>query len=126
MTFVDLGTFAVAVLLLIGAFFTISSAVGLVKLDTSMKRLHAPTKVGTMGIGSLLLASIVMSFVSGGSSFHELLIMAFLFVTAPISANFISKVHIHLRSTEETPALEDTQTWSTMVQRDEVKVKTHK
>jgi len=106
MTFVDLGTFAVAVLLLIGAFFTISSAVGLVKLDTSMKRLHAPTKVGTMGIGSLLLASIVMSFV--------------------ISANFISKVHIHLRSTEETPALEDTQTWSTLVQRDEVKVKTHK
>ena len=115
----EIGTYVAAIFLLIGALFTLVGAIGLLKLDSSMKRLHAPTTVGTLGIGALLLGSITVSFVNGGSSIHELLIMAFLFVTAPISANFISKVHIHLRCTEKTPELEDDQIWSTLVQREE-------
>ena len=71
-----------------------STTIGLLKLNDSMTRLHAPTKVGTVGIGSLLLASMIHSFVVGEGSLHELLIIAFLFVTAPISANFIAKVNL--------------------------------
>ena len=44
------------------------------------------------------------SYVLGETSMHELLIMAFLFVTAPISANFIAKVNIHKRSCDTPPA----------------------
>ncbi len=119
MTMSEVGTYAAAIFLLIGAAFAVVGAIGLLKLNDPMKRLHAPTKVGTMGIGSLLLGSVVISFVRGGSSIHELLIMAFLFVTAPISANFISKVIIHLRGCDETPELDNEQTWSTLVQREE-------
>lgn len=118
MNWVDIGTYAIAFCLLVGAIFTAVGAIGLVKLPDAMTRLHAPTKVGTMGIGALLLASMISAFVFGEGSFHELLIMAFLFVTAPISANFMSKVNIHRQSCDTTPEAPNGQTWSTLVKRD--------
>lgn len=118
MTIEDFGTYAVAIFLLIGALFTLVGAIGLVRFNDAMTRLHAPTKVGTMGIGALLLASMTHSYVFADGSLHELLIMAFLFVTAPISANFISKVHIHLKTSMAPPDAPDDQTWSTLAKRD--------
>lgn len=115
----EIGTYAVAVFLLVGAFFTLVGAIGLVKLPDAMTRLHAPTKVGTMGIGALLLASMTHAFVFGDGSFHELLIMAFLFVTAPISANFMSKVNIHREHCVTPPEVPGDQVWSTFVKREE-------
>ena len=119
MTGAEIGTYAVGIFLIIGAFFALVGSIGLLKLNESMTRLHAPTKVGTMGIGALLLASMTYSFITGDGSFHELLIMAFLFVTAPISANFLSKVNIHRRSCEAPPDAPGAQEWSTLVQREE-------
>jgi multicomponent K+:H+ antiporter subunit G len=46
-------------------------------------------------------------------SFHELLILAFLFVTAPISANFIAKVNIHKQSCVMPPPPKNDAMWST-------------
>lgn len=118
MNWVEIGTYAVAVFLLIGAFFTVVGAIGLLRLNDSMTRLHAPTKVGTMGIGALLLASITAAFVFGDGSYNELLIMAFLFLTAPISANFMSKVNIHRRTCTAPPEAPEEQTWSTLAVRE--------
>lgn len=118
MTMEEFGTYAVAIFLLVGALFTLVGAIGLLRLNDAMTRLHAPTKVGTMGIGALLLASMTHSFVFAEGSFHELLIMAFLFVTAPISANFISKVNIHRKASEHPPKAPEDQTWSTLVKRE--------
>ena len=109
-----LGTIAIAICLLVGAIFSLVGSIGLLKFNDSMTRLHAPTKVGTVGVGSLLLASMVHSYVYGDGSLHELLIMAFLFVTAPISANFIGKVNIHRRSCDTPPSPPRDGTWSTL------------
>lgn len=114
MTTQILGTYATALFLLIGSGFVIVGVIGLLKFNDPMTRLHAPTKVGTVGIGMLLLASIVHSFVLGETSTHELLIMGFLFVTAPISANFIAKVNIHHRTCETPPSPPRDDTWSTL------------
>ncbi|MFT5796484.1 MAG: multicomponent K+:H+ antiporter subunit G [Candidatus Azotimanducaceae bacterium] len=114
MTAQVLGTFATAIFLLIGSGFIAVGVIGLLKFNDPMTRLHAPTKVGTIGIGMLLLASICHSFVLGSGSTHELLIMAFLFVTAPISANFIAKVNIHGRHCETPPSPQIDDTWSTL------------
>ncbi len=114
MTAEIIGTYAVALFLLIGSIFVTVGVIGLLKFNDSMTRLHAPTKVGTVGIGALLLASIGHSFLLGETSIHELLIMAFLFVTAPISANFMAKVNIHLRSCDTPPAPPRDDTWSTL------------
>ena len=104
---------AFVVTLLTGAFFTIVGSIGLLRLDTPMKRLHAPTKAGTLGVGSFLLASMIHSYQGGDLSLHELLIMAFIFVTAPISANFIAKVNLHRADTDPTPPPPADRTWAT-------------
>ncbi|WP_377508456.1 monovalent cation/H(+) antiporter subunit G [Octadecabacter sp. R77987] len=114
MTLEIVGTYAVAAFLLIGSFFALVAVLGLLKFNDSMTRLHAPTKVGTVGIGALLLASMLNTALSGNPSAHELLIMAFLFVTAPISANFIAKVHLHTRSCNVPPAPPRDDTWATL------------
>ena len=114
MTAEIIGTYAAAVFLLIGSGFAMVGVVGLLKFNDPMTRLHAPTKVGTIGIGMLLLASITHSFSLGETSLHELLIMAFLFVTAPISANFIAKVNIHRRACDTPPEPSGDETWSTL------------
>jgi multicomponent K+:H+ antiporter subunit G len=72
-----------------------------------------------MGIGALLLASMTYAYTFGDGSLREILIMAFLFVTAPISANFMSKVNIHRKSCEIPPEAPQDQVWSTLVKRDE-------
>jgi len=118
MTAVDFGNYAVGIFLVIGAAFMLVGSIGLLKLPDSMTRLHAPTKVGTMGIGAMLLASMTYAFVYGEGSLREVLIMAFLFVTAPISANFISKVNIHRKSCDVPPQAPDDQMWSTLVKRE--------
>jgi multicomponent K+:H+ antiporter subunit G len=114
MTLVIIGTYVTALCLIIGSGFVLVGVIGLLKFNDPMTRLHAPTKVGTVGIGMLLVASIIHSFDIGEPSMHELLIMAFLFVTAPISANFIAKVNIHRKACETPPAPPRDDTWSTL------------
>lgn len=119
MTAEIIGTYVTALFLLIGSGFVAIGVIGLLKFNDPMTRLHAPTKVGTIGIGMLLMASMVHSFVLGESSMHELLIMAFLFVTAPISANFIAKVNIHRGACETLPEPPQDDTWSTLMSPEE-------
>ena len=59
-------------------------------------RLHGPTKATTLGVGSLVVGSMVyFSVQSGAPSLHELLITFFLFITAPVSANMLAKAAMH-------------------------------
>ena len=109
-----IASLATSVALLIGAAFCLIGAIGLIRFRDPMTRLHAPTKVGTMGVGSLLLASMIHSFAIGEGALHEVLIMAFLFVTAPISANFIAKVNIHRRTCDAPPDPPRDDTWATL------------
>lgn len=114
MTLELVGAYAIALCLMIGTGFAMVGVIGLLKFNDSMTRLHAPTKVGTVGIGALLLASMIYFYIFGEGSFHEILIMAFLFVTAPISANFIAKVNIHRAACETPPSPAVDETWSTL------------
>ncbi|UWR32248.1 monovalent cation/H(+) antiporter subunit G [Sulfitobacter sp. W027] len=110
-----IATYAVAVLLVIGSFFVTVAGIGLLKLNDPMTRLHAPTKAATLGIGAYLLAAMINSFLSGTGSLHELLIMAFIFVTAPVSANFMAKANIHRRDClPNPPELPDGDIWATL------------
>lgn len=114
MTIEIIASYITALLVLIGAIFVMVGAIGLLKFNDPMTRLHAPTKVGTMGVGSLLLASVLHSYIHGQGSMHELLIMGFLFVTAPISANFMAKVNIHRAACETPPEIAGDEIWSTL------------
>jgi multicomponent K+:H+ antiporter subunit G len=95
----------VSLLLLIGAGFIFVGSLGLAKLPDIMCRLHAPTKAATLGVGAILLASMVyFLLIKDKFSLHELLIVFFVFLTAPISALMLSKAHIfRLRGQTEQP-----------------------
>ena len=48
-----------AALIVLGAFFLFVGSFGLARLPDTMRRLHAPTKATTLGIGCTLIASMV-------------------------------------------------------------------
>jgi multicomponent K+:H+ antiporter subunit G len=82
----------VCVLLLIGSLFTLIGAIGLARLPDFFMRLHGPTKSTTLGVGGVVLASVVyFTSLRELTSLHEILIPAFLFLTAPISAHMLAK-----------------------------------
>ncbi|MGR3661794.1 MAG: Na+/H+ antiporter subunit G [Paracoccaceae bacterium] len=86
----------IALFIVISGIFGFVGSFGLIKLTDQMSRLHAPTKATTLGVGGVLIASMLhAAFSETNLSFHELLITLFLFLTAPITANFIAKMHLH-------------------------------
>lgn len=92
----------VSALIVIGGSFALIGSWGLVRLPSLMERLHGPTKASTLGLGAILGASVLWFHLAQGVwATHELLVSVFLFLTAPISANMIAKVHLHrLRQSE--------------------------
>src|ERR1051325_3952055 len=90
-----IGELAVSALIVIGAFFLLVASYALAKLPDTMRRLHGPTKSATLGVGALLIASMLYFLLAHGRlSFHELLIAIFLFLTAPVTALMVAKTHI--------------------------------
>lgn len=86
---------AIASMLVIGGVFGLVGSFGILKLPDQMTRLHAPTKATTLGVGGVLIASMLyFLFYQDKLSFHELLITLFLFLAAPITAFFIARVHL--------------------------------
>ncbi|CUH86224.1 Multiple resistance and pH homeostasis protein G [Phaeobacter sp. CECT 5382] len=107
--------YLIAGFLIMAGIFGFVGSFGLLKLDDPMSRLHAPTKATTLGVGGVLLASMVHGFtVEGHLSLHEVMITLFLFLTAPVTALFIAKVHIHRHQTPESlPKAGDDIKWAT-------------
>jgi multicomponent K+:H+ antiporter subunit G len=94
----------VSVLVVVGAVFTFVGSLGLARLDDFYTRLHGPTKATTLGVGALLIASMIhFSTPDGGVSLHEVLVTVFLFITAPVSAHLLAKVALHLRVRSDAP-----------------------
>jgi multicomponent K+:H+ antiporter subunit G len=92
----ELAEVAIALLLVGGSLLGLVGSVGLLKLQDPMQRLHAPTKATTVGVGAALVASMLAGLITGGSpSWHEVIVTIFLLLTAPLSALFLAKTHIH-------------------------------
>ena len=87
----------ISIFLVIGSFFMLVGAIGMVRLPDLFMRLHAPTKSSTLGLGSFLVAAIIYSATEGRFGFAELLITLFAFITAPVSANMMAQAALHLR-----------------------------
>ncbi len=101
----------VVAMLAVGSFFMLVGSLGLVKLSEFYKRLHGPTKASTLGVGCILLASIGAHAMAGeGLDLRELLITAFLFITAPVGAQMMARAALAIRPQDRpdppAPAIE--------------------
>ena len=82
--------------IIIGASFVLVGSIGLIRLRDLYSRLHGPTKATTLGLGAMLVASLVyFTSLNGELSLHELLVTVFLFLTAPASAHMIARAGLH-------------------------------
>ena len=98
----------IAFFLLVGASFALIGSLGLARLPDFYMRLHGPTKATTLGVGGMLMGSILFfSAGDAGLSLHELLVALFLFITAPVSAHIVAKAALHVH----IPHRKDTQQW---------------
>jgi multicomponent K+:H+ antiporter subunit G len=84
-------------LLLLGGAFTLVGAIGLARLPDFFTRLHGPTKATTVGVGAIMLSSVIYFSARGeGIGIAEILITVFLLMTAPVSANILAKAAMHI------------------------------
>lgn len=104
----------IALSLIISGIFGLVGSFGLIKLDDAMSRLHSPTKATTLGVGGVVIASMAHAILfEGRVSVHELLIALFLFITAPITAHFIAKAHLHRdQNPDELPKAGKDKCWA--------------
>lgn len=101
---------AAALCLVLGGFFCMLSGLGMVRMPDLFCRLQASTKAGTLGLPLLVIAAMIhfgtMQAVIRGS-----LVIAFVFLTAPISAHVIARashrVGVALSSRTTMDALRD-------------------
>ncbi|MFO7808486.1 Na+/H+ antiporter subunit G [Guyparkeria sp.] len=98
----------VSFLILFGAAFVLLGSLALTKLPNFFMRLHGPTKASTLGVGSILLASAFYFSSRGSLSVHEILILVFLFLTAPISALLMARAGLHRELSGDNPQHEPT------------------
>ncbi len=88
----------ISILIVVGAAFALFGSIGLARLPDFFTRLHGPTKATTLGVGAIVVASLVHSSAASGSlSLRELAISLFLFITAPVSAHLLGKAALGIQ-----------------------------
>lgn len=78
------------VLLIIGGIAMLLAGVGVLRMPDLFMRMQAATKAATLGVGCALLA-VAAHFGELGVTTRSLLIIAFLFLTAPVAAHVIAR-----------------------------------
>ncbi len=78
------------VLMLVGSIWICLAGIGVLRLDDIFLRMSASTKAATLGVSVLLLGS-ALSFGEAAIFFRALVVIIFLYVTAPIAAHMIGK-----------------------------------
>ncbi len=100
MTFYVIAEGVISLLLVAGGIFAFTGSLGMLQFKDFFMRLHGPTKGTTLGIGCVLIASMLY-FTITQRELHvqELLITLFLFITAPVTGHMLAKtgLHMHLR-----------------------------
>ena len=88
----------ISAFLIFGGLFVLVGSIGLLRLQDFYVRLHAPTKATTLGLGGILIGSMIFTYYTRGHvSVNELLITLFLVITAPVTAHILAKVAMHHR-----------------------------
>ena len=103
-----------AAILVMGGIFGLIGSYCLLRLKDPMQRLHAPTKSTTLGVGATLIVSALgILWTTGNVTWHEILVSIFLFVTAPLTAIYLAKTHLHLTlKRDEIPKTGNLSEWA--------------
>ncbi|QJE73336.1 monovalent cation/H(+) antiporter subunit G [Aerophototrophica crusticola] len=90
MTVADLLQVLAGLLLVGGGVFCLVAAIGVVRLQDAILRMHASSKAGTVGCGLVLLA-VALVFPDVGTVTRAMAAIAFLLVSTPIASHMIGR-----------------------------------
>ncbi len=79
-----------ALFLLAGSFFMFLAGLGTFRFPDLYSRMHAATKAASFGLG-LMLTGFVIYYFDWYYLFESLLIVMFVFITAPIAAHMLGR-----------------------------------
>jgi multicomponent Na+:H+ antiporter subunit G len=77
-------------LLILGSGFMLLAAVGILRMPDLFSRMQAATKTSTLGAGSMFLG-VAVFYGDLGIVSRSLLVIAFMFLTLPVSAHMIAR-----------------------------------
>ncbi|MFZ5431020.1 MAG: monovalent cation/H(+) antiporter subunit G [Bacteroidota bacterium] len=80
----------IAVLILTGVFFILVAAIGLIRLPDLLTRIHAATKATSFGL-LFIMAGLAVHFGSWIIVVKALLLVMFIYLTAPLAASVIAR-----------------------------------
>jgi len=84
------------VFILIGSFFSVTAAIGVLRFPDFYTRMHSAGKVSSFGIGFYLLA-LITKYPDLDVIIKSLLCLFFIVLTTPISAHMLMRVAYHLK-----------------------------
>lgn len=80
----------IGVLATFGALFVLLAAVGMVRMPDTYLRISVTTKAATLGVGLVLMSTMVY-FSNSDVTSQAFVIILFIFLTAPVSAHLIGR-----------------------------------
>lgn len=87
------------IITLIGALFILIATIGLLRLEGLYMKMHAATKAGTLGCG-LVLIGCIFNFHNSHVTTSILVLLFFIILTNPITAQLIARIHHHYKQDE--------------------------
>ncbi|HET7062425.1 MAG TPA: monovalent cation/H(+) antiporter subunit G [Nitrosospira sp.] len=97
-------------LLITGSVLTLIGSSGLLRLPNLFARIHAPTLGNTLGLGCVLLASmLVASMQTDRLVLQEVLLTLFAVATSPVTAILLMRAGIYRRRTDTNKKKRDHQ-----------------
>lgn len=82
--------FFTGVFIMLGSLFILISALGILKMPDLYTRMSATTKASTLGVGLVLIGTAIF-YQDVGISVRSIVIIIFLFLTAPVAAHIIGR-----------------------------------
>ena len=86
----DLQNYITGILLIVGAAFAVVAAIGLLRFPDLYSRMHAASKAGTLGSGTMMIALAVFADDLAVAT-RALAGVVFFLLTAPVAAHLLAK-----------------------------------
>ena len=85
-----------AVLLVLGGLLTLIGSFGLLRLPDFFARIHSPAMGNTLGVGCVLIASMLCSSATASRPVvHEVLITLFIVMSSPVTAMMLMSAAVY-------------------------------
>ena len=88
-----------AALLVTGAFFCLVAGIGVVRLKDTYQRMHASTKAGTLGLG-LVCVAVMLLAETWLNVVEALFVFLFMIATAPVGSHLVGRAAFRKRIAE--------------------------